>query len=417
MKIPAFLLAASLAANAALGFFLVNRSAHETGSSAAPAASLTAKSDSANAAKLSSNPLDETSTQSGANPQAWSQLTTGDLAAAVARLRAENLPPALLRAIVRMLISERADERRQVIIDAINAQPWWIGTANISDPKIAALRRQLSRDQEELLTQLLGPDNDLTDVQRAAQRRSNGDLPQAKVESLRRITNDYAQMTSEVSLQSQGFMLAEDRAQLALLEREKRADIAKLLSPAELFEFDLRSSPSANELRGRLAAFDPTESEYRALFQLQQTVDDQFPPVSTLSVEQRTQRTQALAKLQPQIETALGASRYAEYKETTDGNFLTASNLVRRFDLPASATREIIAVQKDINQRAETVRGDKSLTVEARNAQLVTLGQEANTRLTPILGDNALSAYKQGGGGWINSLVRPPTPPPAAVKR
>lgn len=412
MKLPALLLVGSLAANALLAFLLTHRT---DSSAAARVVALTAPASAhASGAESPSIPASATLPQSGANPQAWSQLTTGDLAATVARLRAENLPPALLRAIVRMLISERADERRQVIIDAINAQPWWIGTANISDPKIAALRRQLSRDQEELLTQLLGPDNDLTDVQRAAQRRSYGDLPQDKVEALRRITDDYGQMTSEVNLRSQGFMLAEDRAQLALLEREKRADIAKLLSPAELFEVDLRSGPSAGELRGRLTAFDPTETEFRTLFQLQQTVDDQFPPVSTLSIEQRTQ---ALAKLQPQIEAALGASRYAEYKETTDGNFLTASNLVRRFDLPASATREIIAVQKDINQRAETVRGDKSLTVEARNAQLVTLGQEANTRLTPILGDNALSAYKQGGGGWINSLVRPPTPPPAAVKR
>ncbi len=413
MKLPTFLLVGSLVANATLTFLIANHSARwidfssenrsvNRSPTATPLAATRPKSDSPPPV-----PAD------GANPHAWTQLTTADLATTVARLRAEGLPPALLRAIVRILVSEQFDERRKILIDAIKAQPWWLGEAYNFDPKIGALRRQLSRDQNDLVTQLLGPDDDLTETQRAVQRRSYGDIPQNKIEALRRVDTDYNQMMNEIRTQAQGMMLAEDREQLALLEREKRADVAKLLTPAELFEMELRSGPSATELRGRLAAFDATEEEFRTLFKLQKTVDDQFGPPQTLSVEQRTQRNQALAKLLPQVEAALGPARYAEFKETTDGNYLTANNLVRRFDLPATATREIITIQKDINQRAETVRGDKALTPEARNAQLITLGQEATTRLTPILGADALSAYKQGGGGWINGLARPPTPPPA----
>jgi hypothetical protein len=419
MKVRALLLVGSLFANVTLAFLVANRSAQwiefSSGGHTSPPSVVSpgdAHPSTTPRNAISVNPAD------GADPQTWTQLNTGDLAGTVARLRAAGLPPALLRAMVRALVSEQFDERRKVVIDAIKAQPWWLGASYDFDPKIGVLRRRLSRDQDELVNQLLGPDDDLTEAQRARQRRAYGDLSQDKIESLRRIDSDYGQMMNEVRTEAQGMMLAEDRAKLALLEREKHSDIAALLSPEELFELDLRKSSTAADLRGRLAAFDATEEEFRLLFKIQKTVDDQFGPPQTLSVEQRAQRNQALAKLLPEVEAALGPVRFAEFKETTDGNFLTASNLVRRFDLPATTTREIIAIQKDITQRAQSVRGDKNLSVESRNAQLVVLGQEANNRLAPLLGNDALSAYKQGGGGWINGLVRPPAPPasPAGKK-
>ncbi|HEX2855759.1 MAG TPA: hypothetical protein VHO24_21160 [Opitutaceae bacterium] len=412
MKLRALLLVGSLLANITLAFLVANRSAQWidfSSDSRTTAAQPTPSPGSANesAAALATPPL---SPADGANPQTWAQLNTGDLPAAVARLRAAGLPPALLRAMVRTLVSEQFEDRRKVLTDAIKAQPWWLGESFNFDPKIGTIRRRINRDQEDLVNQLLGPDTDLTEAQRARQRRAFGDLPQDKIEALQRIDSDYAQMMAEVRMEAQGMMLAEDRAKLALLEQEKSSDMAALLSPEERFEHDLRSSPSSAELRGRLAAFDATEAEFRLLFKLQKTVDDQFGPPQTLSVEQRNQRNQALAKLLPQVEAALGAARFAEFKETTDGNYLTTSNLVRRFELPPTATREIIAIQRDINQRSESIRGDRNLAPETRNAQLMALGQEANTRLAPILGPDALSAYKQGGGGWINNLVRPPAP-------
>lgn len=415
MKIRMILLSGSLAANAALAFLVVNRSTHWVEFSSDFESSSSGASGTIGLSTTPPAPANPPATgpAAGANPQTWAQLNAGDLSATVARLRAEGLPPALIRMIVRTLLSEQFDERRKAMIEAIKAQPWWLGESFNFDPKISALRRQINRDLEDRVNQLLGSHDGLSEAQLASQRRAYGDIPQEKIEALRRIDTDYAQMMNEVRTQAQGMVLAEDREKLALFEREKRADVTALLSPAELFEMDLRSSPTAGELRGRLAAFEPTEEEYRTLFKLQKTVDDQFGSPQNLSVEQRNQRNQALAKLLPEVETALGPARYAEFKETTDGNYLTANNLVRRFDLPATTTREIIAIQKDINQRAETLRGDRALAPDARNAQLMALGQEANTRLSPLLGNDALNAYKQGGGGWINTLVRPPAPPPA----
>ncbi len=66
---------------------------------------------------------------------------------------------------------------------------------------------------------------------------------------------------------------AADREKLALLNRERRADLERVLTPEELFEYDLRQGPTAMRLRSQLAAFQPTEEEYRAIFTVQHALD------------------------------------------------------------------------------------------------------------------------------------------------
>jgi hypothetical protein len=90
----------------------------------------------------------------------------------------------------------------------------------------------------------------------------------------------------------------------------------------------------------------------------------------------------------------------------TDPQYVQANALVTRLQLPPTATSDIVAVQKDIAKRADAIRNDRSIAPDQRSNQLNALGHEADVRLTPILGDSGLSAYKQSGGGWINMLQR-----------
>jgi hypothetical protein len=216
----------------------------------------------------------------------------------------------------------------------------------------------------------------------------------------------------EIRNGSQGILLPEDRAKLAYLDEQKRADITKLLSPEELLEYDLRSSPSSTQLRNQLAAFGPTEEEFRALFKLQQAFDAKYGNPEFLTAEQRRDRGLAQADLLKQAESVLPADRFAELKTKTDPAYISANAVVTRLQLPPTATAEIVAIQKDISKRADAVRSDRSLTPDQRNSQFLSLGSEAVARLTPTLGDAGVTAYKQSGGGWINGLLRPPTPPP-----
>jgi hypothetical protein len=407
MKIRPVLLATSIVANIALVLAVTQRSAgwttifwpSQTTATAAPAKAPVA-------AKIAE--VDQL------DPQTWPALTGGDLATVAARLKAEGFPPSLQRAILSALVTQHFSERHKALAAMIGTEPWWRGNlfGSKSGAAILTTRQQLQRDEKEMLDQLLGVESGTSDYARAQQVRQFGDLPVAKLSELNRINSDYNELMSEVRNASQGILLPEDRDKLAFLEKEKRADIAKLLSPEELLEYDLRSSPTASNLRRQLAIFEPTQDEFRAIFKVQQASDAQFGGGSyeLMTPEQRRQQGNVQKEVTAKLETVLSPERFAEYKEKTDSAYLQANALVTRLNLPATATAEIVAVQKDIMKRADTIRSDRALTPDERTSQLTALSAEAVTRLSPTLGETGIAAYKQSGGYWINMLQRPPTP-------
>jgi hypothetical protein len=401
------LLALSLVANVALGIVLFTRSS-ERGSASDSAPAVAVAQPSRSAAAASANAIDR---------ETWATLTAGDLAAVRDRLKADGYPPSLQRAILAALVAEKFTARHQAIADLINAQPWWRGHlyGSAIGAKVVTARQALQREEKEMVDQLLGADAGASAYARAKQARTNGDLPPEKASELSRILADYGELMQEVRNAAQNILLPEDRAQLALLEKERRADIAKLLSADELFEYDLRSSPTAGQLRMTLSAFNPTDDEYRAIFRVQLPFDAKYGPPELMNAEQMRQRRAEQADLVNQIKTVLTPERFAEYQLKTDGAYIQANALVTRLQLPATATGEIVAVQKDIAKRANAIRDDAALTTAQRTQQYQALGSEAVLRLTPTLGDSGVNAYRQSGGGnWINALQRPPTPPPGA---
>jgi len=135
----------------------------------------------------------------------WARLSAGDLPAVVAQLRAGGIPPRYLRVILEALVAERFADRHKAIVNAMTAKPWWQGLpyeSITSDPKIAALGRQLSRDERALLYQLIGPEPPATDYDRAWAQRKYGDLTPDKIEQVSRINRDYTDLMAEIRAQA-----------------------------------------------------------------------------------------------------------------------------------------------------------------------------------------------------------------------
>jgi hypothetical protein len=101
----------------------------------------------------------------------------------------------------------------------------------------------------------------------------------------------------------------------------------------------------------------------------------------------------------------LTPDRVEAYKQAIDPAYQMVNRLVARLELPATAASDVVSVQKDIFQRAGTVRSDRNLTPEVKNAQLTALAEEATGKLSAVLGARGLEAYKQYGGQWVQSLV------------
>lgn len=404
MNPRSLLLALSLGANALLAFVVVNRSTHwvdflSSGKTATAAASTPSAAKARSSAGI--DKIDQ---------HTWAELTTGELRDVAARLRAEGFPPGMQRAILMAMITEKFAARHKELAQLIAAQPWWASqTGIVGGAKAITLRQQIAREEKEMLDQLIGPEEGLTDYARARRPRQYGDLPPGKVSDLERLTADYNELMQEVRTNAQGLLLPEDREKITYLQNEMRADIAKLLTPDELLEYNLRSSPSAAQLRSQLIAFNPSEEEFRALYKQRAAFDALWPNPEGMAPEQRNQYFQARDKLTEQAKDALSPERFAEYQQKTDSAYVQTSQLLARLQLPDTKTTELVALQKDTQKRAQTIRGDRALPADQRDLQLGALGAEAAVRVSAIIGETNLPAYRQSAGNWLNQL-RPPAP-------
>lgn len=427
MKLSGVFLGVSLALNAALlGFLLLRPGTASPGGASSrtnsSAAGNPSHSGAAGASPAGTVAHPGTPVGNAALATAATRLNPDDLSGVLAWLRASGFPPRATAAIISQLVSKRFQARQEALNLPNADQPFWKdSTASFSDPKIMAERIKLQREQVDLLKQLFGDKmmdyySDSEEA-RAMLRRQVGDLPADKLNGIASIEQDYGLMAQELRANSRGGPPSPaDVEKLALLEKERRADIAKLLTPDELLDFQMHYSPTAGRMRRDLALFKPSEAEYRALFPILDSVEQQFPSNLGTGADTIAARRAAEEKLQGQIVAALGPERYEQFKQSTDPANTQLNRLVARLDLPLTAAIEVAAVRTEMQQRATDLRQNQALSGEARNAQLTALAEEATAKISAAMGGTrGLDAYKEYGGQWLTGMV--PRPPAAGAPR
>lgn len=412
MKKISPLLLLSILGNLALAALVLLRPGEKkdnTSPHAAPSASALAARSSAKTTAIEVADVD---------PALWTNLGGEDLPTLVSRLRGAGFPPSVVRAIVAAQVNESFAARRKALAPPKTDLPFW-KVNQPGDPKTLTALRELGREQSKVMKELLGtpvPSDD--PVYAASLRRQYGNLPQEKIDQIARVKQDYQDLQQQIytaagfGLDTGGVIsfLPEDRAKLALLQKEQRADIAQILTPQEFEDYELRSSSTANQMRSSLSAFKPNEEEFRAIYKLQRQFDDQYSsqtvmaPGTPAAQDLNRQRMEAQKQLVSEIKAALGPERGADYERATDGNFQQINRVVERLELPPSAAVDVWSVQKEVEQKMTAWRNDRTLPPAARTEQLAALAREAEAKVTAALGPRGLEVYKQHGGFWINNL-------------
>jgi len=404
-----FLISLSLAANAALLLQLVRP---------APEPRMAGETEAMAATSGTSGSSSHGSALRGADVETelmWRDLPVDDLPALVARLRSEGLPPNVVRAIVSALVHKDYEGRMNALRSSQEPPAYWKGTMTsrlAGDMQTRAALRELSLEQAERIKSLLGPNAESVrdPYYLAVQRRQYGDLDPDRIRAVQTINSDYSELMSQIRSEAQGLLLPEDREKLAFLEAEKEKDLRALLSAEEMEELQLRSSSTANTLRSRLIAMEPTEQEFRTLFRLQQSYDEQFGTNQRRNTpEWRAQQQAAERQLIADAKAALGEERGSEYERSRDYAYVQTYQLVTQHNLPKSAALEVWNVQKDTLARMSAL-GNVS------PAERQALAQEVTAKLKASLGEDVYPSYRQSAGSWLNALeqqARPPSPPAA----
>ncbi|ATC64152.1 hypothetical protein CMV30_09395 [Nibricoccus aquaticus] len=392
MKSPLLLalLTLSLAANAC---FVVRElraalakspAAHSAASTSSHAASRSA----ATSAQLSSAPI-----------TLWQRLAQGD-PAALATLRAAGWPEQTLQRLAAALIDARFHTQNSALENP-SRDYWQEHHRNAAAFDAFAQNRSAQNHEKAALLQSLFGD---AYISPEAQAPAFQGIPREKAAAILAIKADYASLRRDLN-ETPNYSNSSYEELSAALTREERADIARALTPGEFFEYELRSSVTASELRYNTAAFEPTEAEFRALFRIKNPLDE--PAFDLDAAAARKLRKDTEAALDLEARRILGEARFQQFVLSRDAEYRRFYHLSQHLQLPTETARTAYALKANIDHRSRALDADPATTPAARLA----LAQEAESRLTTAFGSKGMEIYKLNSR-YLELLRVPPSERP-----
>jgi hypothetical protein len=409
------LLAASLVAN----IVLARRSAPATASAAAsttasPESVEAATSPSVSGRSASANSMSGAAPMADGKPAAlvgavWhAPETEQDLHRIVADLRAAGYPADLIRSVVNHLLKERFASREP------NAgQPFW--RRGNPTPDAVAAQTALSNERRALFEALLGADARPSAMLDAESRdRRYGALSDDKIDLIAKIERDYGEMSSEAWARRRGNAAASMETAMQtqqLMEQERMADMAAVLTPEEFAQYEMRNSRSANSLMNNLRNIDITEAEYAQLFQAQKAFDLANPMRATMDSSSFAQRQLSQLSLNEAARATLGDARFYSYLEGADRNYANAAQVLGKYaNVTPAVIYQVYQLQVELQSLMSQTSRDGPPPAD-KVAQLRSTVESYNTKLENLVGTEAADAYrKQNSGRIFGSFRSAPRP-------
>lgn len=341
-------------------------------------------------------------------PLDWRTVESEDYRDYIANLRSIGCPEETVRDIIIADINKLYASKIAALYPAPREMKFWRvedRAARREEREREESRRQLEHEKRELIKELLGVDYDVEIAQWSGRPSEDafryGFLPPEKQEQAKALHDKYREM--ERALFSDGGLTPENRAKFMALRAEREAEMAKLLGPEDFEQYQLRNSYTARNMRENLVGFQPSEEEFRQIFQLQKTFDDQFGFTRGGTDEAvREQRKAAQQQLETQLRAALGDERFHDYQLTQDPLYRDAYAAVQRYDLPKQAAETVYQVRIAAEQERDRIRNDPNLDPNSRQAALAALANDTQQALRPVLGQNWESF--QSRNGWVDRL-------------
>lgn len=325
-----------------------------------------------------------------------------------ADLRTAGFPPRLIYSLVRELYLQNslASARRASL-------PYWQRFSSEVTKEDQAIYRGLNTK----LDAILGPDArpSLT-LDTATRQRRYGALPDAKIDAIAGIERDYDDMRLDVyrSADRDGFSLDafnSQREQTKLLNAEKLADLAKILSPAELADYELRNSDASRNLARSLSGIDVTPEQFAALFASRRAMDDANQPITgSVSLEMQRQRQATQNAFYETARKTLPAESFYQLLNNTDIFYRSVAQIP---GVTPAGAYQAWSLQQELTAAMTAAR-----TNRPSPEQVQTLYTDINTRLDRAIGAEAAAALrKTSRGRMFNAPQQRPgtTPVPAAT--
>ena len=341
----------------------------------------------------------------------WGSVESPDYRDYIANLRAIGCPEETVRDIIIADVNKLFASRAAALYPSARDFKFWRvedKAARDEERERGQRRRELEREKRALLKELLGIDYE-SEMARLAGRPDedewrHGFLSAEKQEALKALQNKYRDM--ERALMAEGGMRnPENRAKMTALRAQREAELAQVLGTQDFAEYQLRNSWTARNMRENLTSFQPTEDEFRQIFDMRKQFDDQFGFTREGGDEAtREARRVAQAQLDEQVRATLGEERFREYQLAQDDRFREIYDFTQRNDLPRSTADTLLDIRTQAENARKEIENNKNLSPEAQRLAQAEVQKATLETLSQTLGDKARE-YLRDDGRWATRLA------------
>jgi hypothetical protein len=343
----------------------------------------------------------------------WATVESADYRAYIENLRSIGCPEETVRDIIIADINKLYASKVAALYPSAKEFKFWRVEDRVAKNEERGRdkqRHELEQEKRELIKELLGVDYE-SEIARWSGRPNDdtyryGFLSSEKQEQTKALHDKYRELEREL-LKDGGGWTPENRAKFMALRGQREAEMAQLLGPEDFEQYQLRNSYTARNMRENLTGFQPSEAEFRQIFQMKKAYDDQFAFSRDGSDDAvREERKLAQQNLEAQLKATLGAERFHEYELSQNEGFREAYDFTQRYDLPKQTAETLFQVRAAAEQERQRIRNDRSLNEQARTAALKGLADATRNALEPALGKDNFGKYV-ARSSWITRLDEP----------
>lgn len=361
-----------------------------------------------------------------AKPFSWRDVESEDYHTYIANLREVGCPEQTIRDIILADVNKLYAARETPLKTKPQATPD-NPAGETPEQKLERLRelRTLQQEKRWVVKELLGIDLPLDMLPSSGNRDYHAYevalrfLPSEKRDAVQMLQETYWQQSDALRAKYNQKTTPEFTAESRTLKDSLRQELAKILTPQELEDYDIRTSSMAKQMGDKLATyFRPSEAEFRQIYRARRDYDETMarlsaPPVSAprptdpeelkawnlqrVADREALQQARAAAQTQlnDQLKSALGEDRYAQYERSEDRTYDLLARLGMRYNLPEETVLRAYELQKSFNPGPAAAGG------KVQPGNQADIQRQLNEQLTAILGEQAARGYRRVHGGSV----------------
>jgi hypothetical protein len=342
----------------------------------------------------------------------WRQVESSDYRTYIANLRGVGCPETTIKDIILTDIMKLFAERRGQFYQNGREFKFWETSEkrSLNARQLEEREKQLSKIDKELpsvLRELLGINYEREInkyfVDNHEDERRLGFVSEDKRSKLLALREDVEKLKEHLFDQAQNGQPI-DPEQLKKIQEHRQQVLTQILTPEERVEYELRTSDTAERLRSQLVGFNPSEQEFRDIYNLWQTHDEKFALVSPDDANARKAKEQDQQRIDQEIKNKLAPDRVVEYERTRSQDYQKLCFFAERYELPAATVQALAEIKQIAENARQGLLSERTMAEGERQAGLKAIQEETQRAIRQNLGEKLYPAYARNAGNWMDAL-------------